>query len=432
MQQKQTKKFRKINLGDCLSLLTDYHANGSYKLLKKNVRLLDKPDYAIMIRTTNFEKQDFKSDLKYISKNAYEFLKKSKVKSNDILMNKIANAGSVYLMPDLGKPVSLAMNLFLLRTNRNLVDQRFVYYYLKANEKYVKLFAIGTAAKTINKTSVRNLKIFLPDLKNQKKVASILSAYDDLIENNNRRIEFLEEIAQAIYKEWFVRLRFPGHEEVKMVDSELGKIPEGWKVNFEDHVNFLEGPGLRSYQYREKGIPFLNIRTLNNNEINLSKVKYIDEKEVKDHYSHFLLSENDHVVSSSGTIGRIVTIRKVHLPLLLNTSIIRMRPRTNKIGKWLLKHFLKSKYFQEQIKAYAIGSAQINYGPSHLKKMWLLLPSKNISKKYEEIVDPLEENIKNILDKNLLLKETRDILLPKLISGKIDVSDLNINVEDIK
>ena len=168
--------WRRVKLGDYLSVLTDYHANGSYKKLKANVELLDTPNYAVMIRTTNFEKNDFTKDLKYITKSAYEFLHKSKVQSGDILMNKIANAGSVYYMPDLHRPVSLAMNLFLLRTNKNNTDQRYIYYYLKGTEKYIKQFAIGTATTTITKESVRNLEILLPPLPTQRKIAAILSA----------------------------------------------------------------------------------------------------------------------------------------------------------------------------------------------------------------------------------------------------------------
>src|SRR5262245_28057752 len=128
------KKLRKAKLGDFIAVLTDYHANGSYKALKDNVTLLDRADYAVMIRTTNFEKYDFFDDLKYIDERAYEFLQKSRVMPGDILMNKIANAGSVYLMPDLHRPVSLAMNLFLIRTRPEQTDQNYVYYYLKANE----------------------------------------------------------------------------------------------------------------------------------------------------------------------------------------------------------------------------------------------------------------------------------------------------------
>ncbi len=117
-QRKRLRGFnqawQRVRLGDILELLTDYHANGSYELLKNNVTLLKHVDFAIMIRTTNFENNDFKNDLIYINKKAYEFLSKSKVFAGDILVNKIANAGTAYFMPKLNQPVSLGMNLFLL------------------------------------------------------------------------------------------------------------------------------------------------------------------------------------------------------------------------------------------------------------------------------------------------------------------------------
>ena len=236
-------------------------------------------------------------------------------------------------------------------------------------------------------------------------------------------------MAQAIYREWFVEFRFPGHEQVEMVESELGLIPQGWEVKFSDYVDFKEGPGLRRWQYRDSGIPFLNIRTLVDNDVDLSKVQYLDRDEVEKKYSHFLLKTYDHVVSSSGTIGRIVTIQRHHLPLMLNTSIIRMRPKTENVGLWQLKHFLKSDYFQDQIHALATGVAQKNYGPSHLKQMSIIAPDLEIGRKYEAIVKPIEQAIGRLVMKNTNLRQTRDLLLPKLISGEIDVSELDINTD---
>lgn len=118
-----------VKLGSILDILTDYHANGAYKKLKENVELLDSPDFAVMIRTTNFEQNQFDSSLKFITEKAYNFLAKSKVFPGDIIMNKIANAGSCYLMPDLNKPVSLAMNLFLLRVNSEAANPTYVYIF---------------------------------------------------------------------------------------------------------------------------------------------------------------------------------------------------------------------------------------------------------------------------------------------------------------
>jgi type I restriction enzyme S subunit len=113
-----------------------------------------------MIRTTNFEQNNFQ-DFKYITEDAYNFLSKSKVYEGNILMNKIANAGSVYYMPKLNKPVSLAMNLFLIRIDNSLAKSKYVYLYLKQNEKYIKSFAAGSVTKTITKEAVRNLEIEL-------------------------------------------------------------------------------------------------------------------------------------------------------------------------------------------------------------------------------------------------------------------------------
>jgi type I restriction enzyme S subunit len=228
-------------------------------------------------------------------------------------------------------------------------------------------------------------------------------------------------MARALYREWFVHFRFPGHESVPRVASSLGEIPKGWLLPLTDHVDFKEGPGLRNWQYRDEGIPFLNIRTLIDNDIDFSKVQFLDQQEVESKYQHFLLSEYDHVVSSSGTIGRIVTIRAEHLPLMLNTSIIRMRPKGSRMGRWLLKHYMLSDYFQNQAKSFAVGAAQANFGPIHLKQMHIIAPDEEIASEYERLVAPMELQILALAPLIQNLRRTRDLLLPRLLSGQIDV-----------
>lgn len=114
---------------------------------------------------------------------------------------------------------------------------------------------------------------------------------------------------------------------------------------------------------------------------------------------------------------------------MLNTSIIRMRAKTENVGLWQLKHFLNSNYFQDQINTLATGVAQKNYGPSHLKQMNIIVPDLEIGRKYEVIVKPMEESIGQLVMKNTTLRHTRDLLLPKLISGEIDVSELEIDTD---
>ena len=316
---------------------------------------------------------------------------------------------------------------------KELCDHTFIYYALFRPETRKVLASMGHGAASqanVSPSQVESLEIPFPPLPKQRRIAAILSAYDDLIENNTRRIQLLEEMARRIYEEWFVRFRFPGHENVPLVASELGPVPQGWLEPFSTHIDFLEGPGLRNWQYRNEGIPFLNIRTLIPNDIDKSKLQFLDVGEVESKYRHFLLKAYDHVVSSSGTLGRIVTIQERHLPLMLNTSIIRMRPKSERMGCWLLKHFLVAAYFQNQINAFASGSAQKNYGPMHLKQMWIISPTKEIKEQFEQLITPLEEQILNLSKRNNNLRTTRDLLLPKLISGAIDVADLDIGADE--
>ncbi len=197
-----TKKNQIVKLGDILEVLTDYHSNGSYKTLKENVTLLEQPNFAIMIRTTNFEKNDFRKNLIYINQQAYNFLSKSKVLHQDILINKIANAGAVYFMPRLDKPVSLGMNLFLLRIKKNY-NKYFIFCILKYNEKRLRLMAKGTTTKTITKDNIKMFQILLPPLETQQKIARTLSVLDQKIENNHKINELLHTLAYKIYEYYF-------------------------------------------------------------------------------------------------------------------------------------------------------------------------------------------------------------------------------------
>jgi type I restriction enzyme, S subunit len=405
-------------LGDLLSILTDYHANGSYKKLKENVTLLDKPEYAVMIRTKNFEQNDFLSDLKYINKHAYDFLKKSKVYPGDILMNKIANAGSVYFMPELKRPVSLAMNLFLLRVDQEYANQRYIYYYLKANEKYVKSFAIGVATNTITKENVRNLVINLPKKSNQRKIVAILSAYDNLIENNTRRIQILEEMAQRIYKEWFVDFKYPGHENDQMIDSDLGMIPEGWEAGKLDMIARLV-----KNKYDDQlhsNFPLLDLSRIPRKSNSIS-----DFGESNEITTARIIFKKSNILF--GAI-RPYFHKVVYCPNdgITNSSVFVIENRDGFSNMYLFSN-LFSKSTVKWASQHSGGTKMPVIGWSVFKNMPVIIPRTEILIKFDQILNPMLQKISNFVHKNQNLKKTRSLLLPKLISGKRDVSDLDID-----
>lgn len=179
-----SKKWSFVNFGDVIELLTDYHANGSYEDLKNNVSLFDRANYALMVRTTDLEKNDFVNDVKYISESAYNFLSKSKVYGGEIIINKIGSAGKVYLMPFLERPVSLGMNQFLIRINQELAESIYIYAFLDSRygRKIIQDKVNGAVTKTITKNAVRNLKIPLPPIEMQIQFKSIYKKINMYIE----------------------------------------------------------------------------------------------------------------------------------------------------------------------------------------------------------------------------------------------------------
>ena len=170
------------DIGKYLKTLTDYHSNGSYESLRDNVTLLDTPSYALMVRTTDLESNNFEKDVKYIDEHAYNHLEKSKVFGGEIIINKIGSAGKVFLMPFLNRPVSLAMNQFLLRFDSNKVNHVYVYNLLTLPymEKKIKEKVRGAVTKTITKDAVREIKIMIPPIELQNQFASFVKQVDKL------------------------------------------------------------------------------------------------------------------------------------------------------------------------------------------------------------------------------------------------------------
>lgn len=199
------KYWKMARLGSILSVLTDYHANGSYKILREHVELKSEPDYAYMVRTSDLEKNNYIDNVKYISKDAYNFLKKTKLYGGEVLINKIGSAGKIYLMPHLNKPVSLGMNLFLLRIKKEVSNNLFIYYFLNTKIGTSQLLSrvTGAVTKTITKDSIRSIRTPLPPLKTQCQIVKKLSAVQEYKKKLLKQKQLLQELFECVLHKSF-------------------------------------------------------------------------------------------------------------------------------------------------------------------------------------------------------------------------------------
>ena len=308
-------------------------------------------------------------------------------------------------------------------------SNEFLYYMLKDKKNEIESIAGGSTFKEVSGKVVKEFKLPIPPLEEQKAIAHILSTLDDKIEVNNQINKTLENMAQAIFKQWFVDFEFPNEDGEpykssggEMIESELGMIPKGWEVKpFEDAFYFQEGPGIRNWQYVENGTKFINIRCIRDNDLYLETANMISFEEAEGKYKHFMIDSGDIVMSTSGTLGRYAIVREEHLPLCLNTSVIRFKPLHGQEHYSYMYAYLTSNEFLNHLTTKASGSVQKNFGPMHLRQIKLLYPNVSIIKLLNAIISPIIKSSLQTKKENDKLKKMRDTLLPKLMSGEIRV-----------
>jgi type I restriction enzyme S subunit len=201
---KNEKGWEILPFGNFITVLTDYHSNGSYESLRDVVTLKNEPDYALMVRTTDLENNNFEKDVIYIDEKAYNHLEKSKVFGGEIIINKIGSAGKVYRMPHLNRPVSLGMNAFLLRFNE-LVNDTFLYFQLVSSqgEREIQKRVKGAVTKTIRKDALREVPLLSPPIKLQNQFAERVQAIEEQKAQAQASLEKAEELFNSLLQRAF-------------------------------------------------------------------------------------------------------------------------------------------------------------------------------------------------------------------------------------
>ncbi|NWK62205.1 restriction endonuclease subunit S [Acinetobacter sp. SwsAc3] len=400
-------------LGDVIELLTDYHANGAYEKLKENVTLLDKENHAVMIRTTNFEANDFTNNLIYIDEHAYEFLKKSKVYASDLIMNKIANPGTVYFMPEISKPVSLGMNLFLIRVNPKKANPYFIYAYLRKNEHYVKSFASGSTTKTITKDDVRRLKIFMPPLQEQNKTAQILSTWDQAISATEKLLENSQQQKKALMQQLLTGKK-------RLLDENGVKFSNEWATkNLESLVYRPLCYGvLKPGEDVLDGHPLIRIQDIDDRGfIDIRKVIRITD-ELHYEFRRTILNTNDLIISIVGTLGKVFVIPKELNGANITRAFAVIGADCKLIDTRFIYQYLNSSMIQEWLLNTATGNAQKVLNIAALKELQIPLPIIEEQRRIAEVLFVADQEIETIQKKLDCLKQEKKALMQQLLTGK--------------
>lgn len=299
-----------------------------------------------------------------------------------------------------------------LTIDKSKADYEFIYYQLcTLYDKLVSLKA-GAAQPNLNARIIKNLEIIMPSLPIQHRIASILSRYDSLIENYQKQIKLLEEAAQRLYKEWFIDLHFPGHENTNIIDG----VPEGWeKKKVNSIIELQSGFAFKSSTFDDNGaykiVTIKNVKDGAFDGDNVSRIVAIPEKMPKP----CVLADGDILLSLTGNVGRVCIVNGKNY--LLNQRVAKLATDFKAFTYCLFR----SREMFIEINNLANGAAQQNVSPIRIGEMKILLPNNKLLQVFESIVFKSIVRIISLQSQLRLLTEARDRLLPKLMSGEITI-----------
>ena len=366
---------------------------------------------------TSANQFDFTNTM-FVPQEYYDSLdEKRKPKVNDILYSVVGSFGKPVFIKD-DSPFVFQRHIAILRPDESKIYSRYLYYKMLSNDFYMMAdaVAVGAAQRTVSLTALRNMEINIPNKETQKRIADILSAYDDLIENNQKQIKLLEEAAQRLYKQRFIDLKFPGHETTKIVDG----LPEGWKKRIISEVCETIGGGTPStskQEYYHNGkIPWATPTDLTKNDslVLLDTEKKITEEGLK-HSSAKLLPCNSILMTSRASIGYFAIC---DFPVCTNQGFISCIPYNSDMFYYLLFNLMCR---VDEIKGKATGSTFLEITKREFRNMEIVEPSESLLKNFSKIIEPIVNKIRTVKKEIVGLTQSRDRLLPKLMNNEIEV-----------
>lgn len=374
-----------------------------------------KSGYCVFLNTKNVPSQGFDfSNVDFISKERDDLLRKGKLERNDIVMTTRGTIGNVaHYTEDISFDCMRINSGMVILRSKPQVDRSYLYTLIKSSifNTRLKNTSSGSAQPQLPIKDLKDIELDLPDLSTQQKIASILSAYDAKIENNNKIIKNLEAIARTIFNEWFVNFKFPGYEKVKMVDSEMGEIPEGWQIkNINELFTVILGgtPSREKPEYWGGDVPWINSGEVNKLRI-LEATEHITELGLNKSNARLIKSGATVLAITGATLGQV---SRLEIDSTANQSVVGIFDERDILNEYLYL-FIKSNILD--LISGASGGAQ-----QHINKQ--MVENYNILVPLEKVIENFNKNIKlnfllirKLFKENISLKSQRDQLLAKLI-----------------
>jgi type I restriction enzyme, S subunit len=373
-----------------------------------------------LIRSMNVYDFAFEyKDLAFIDEDQAKKLSGVTVQENDILLNITgASVGRCTIVPLHLLPARVNQHVSIIRTQKERVNSKFLLYCINSSSYKSMLMTIsgsGATREALTKVDIENFKVLLPNISEQYQIATILSTYDELIENNTRRIAILEQTAEQIYKEWFVRMRFPGYEKTEF---EKG-VPKRWGVKKLNKLVSTQYGYTASADHDIDGPKFLRITDIASSLIDWENVPRcpISENEIQ----KYKLNYGDIVVARTGaTAGYAKRIHKLHPDSVFASYLVRMILKNIRLNNYI-GIIVQSNTYKDFVMSIAGGAAQPQANANVLTEISVFVPEMQIIEKFNKIIEPLFDQMELLINQNQNLKQTRDLLLPRLISGKLKV-----------
>jgi type I restriction enzyme S subunit len=322
------------------------------------------------------------------------------------------------------EPVTHSAFTIRLRFTTKEIDPRFYAYLLRSPliRKSMTAFGGGTNISNLNQDILYQLAVPYPPYLIQQQISKILSAYDDLIENNERRIKILEEMARSLYREWFVYFRYPGHVTVPLVNSSLGPIPKGWEVfPLEMVCDRITDGSHFSPKSVETGYPMASVKDMTDWGFEIGGCRRINEKDFNELVRNDCKPKrNDVLIAKDGSYLKHTFVVTEEMDLVILSSIAILRPN-KRIRSNFLNFLLRDPNIKARMEGFVSGVALPRIILKEFRQFLIVLPPKNLQEKWANIADPIIELCMCLIRQNTQLRKTRDLLLPRLLSGQISL-----------